>query len=83
MDYGTSYYYLSNSDYTEMLNKLADFGFDLDSDFVQVTSGPYAGWYASPDAIDVDEMEWLTRYFTSFDLRTVNLSTQAAIIRGN
>ena len=87
MDYGLQYWYLSENDYDALLIALQGAGvtYVLD-DFGtahHVESGSYKGWYFDPEYIDDEEMEWLAENFTSFDLRTVNLSTQAGWTNGN
>lgn len=80
MDFGVQYWYLNETDYANLATACQQAGYQL-TDFGQVhhhvENGSYKGWYFDFTEIDSDEMEWLTDTFESFDLRTVNLSTQA------
>lgn len=80
MQFGTSYWFLSDTDYQSLVIACqaanAPYAMAAFGTAHQVTSGSYAGWYFDVGEIDTDEMEWLEQY-ESFGMRTVNLSIQA------
>ncbi len=81
MNYGTEYWFLTESDYADLVNACqaagATYALTAFGTAHHVSEGDYKGYYFDMDEIDTEEMEWLGETFMSFDLRVVNLSVQA------
>ena len=76
------YWFISEYEYGQLANWCAanpEFGYTPDDFGFQhhVETGDYQGWYAAPEELSFDELEFLEDFSNSIDYRYVTASVQA------